>query len=413
MLLILLRQSFTNQMKSMGLMFLSIAMGTAVSASLVAISLDIQGKVSNELRSFGANITVEPRVEGMAGIAGQRRFLREEDIPKAKTIFWRHNVLGVTPFLELDLDMEHAGGTRKQKVMGVWFDHKISLPGEEEPFDVSVASVMPWWEVIGSAPGAGEVLLGVSLARELGKKAGDTIFLMDEQYSVTGTISTGGPEDRMVLMDLDELQGATAYEGAVSRVMVSALTTPMDEFAYKDPDTMSELEYEKWYCTGYVTSIAKQMEEVFKGSRAKPIWRVAEAEGRVLERLTVLIYLLTLAALVAAALGMSTTLAASVLKRLDEVALMKAVGADRVGISIIFLAETLILALAGGVVGYLISLGAAHYIGVKVFGVALSQKGILFPVSLISALGISALGSWLPIRRALKVKPAVVLKEVH
>ena len=401
-------------------MFLSVAMGTAVSASLVAISLDVQGKVSRELRSFGANITIEPKVEGLADLAGQRRFLSEADLPKAKTIFWRHNIIGLAPFLELEafLEVEHSGDTStsiraRQKVMGTWFARSITLPGEDSSFDVSVGSVMPWWEVRGRAPGAGEALVGVSLARELGIKQGDAVKLMHRELSISGTLSTGGAEDGLLILDLDALQEISGNEDAITRVMVSALTTPMDDFAYKDPDTMSKLEYEKWYCTGYVTSIAKQLEEVFGGSRVKPIWRVAETEGRVLERLTVLVYLLTIAALVAAALGMSTTLAASVLKRLDEIALMKAVGADRLGISIIFLAETFIIGLAGGVVGYLISLAAAHYIGVEVFGAALDQKGILFPASIISALGISSFAAWLPIRRALKVKPAVVLKEVH
>ena len=61
------------------------------------------------------------------------------------------------------------------------------------------------------------------------------------------------------------------------------------------PHTMSQTEYEKWYCTGYVTSIAKQLEEVFLGSTSRPIWPVAETEGKVLGRLKLLIYLLTTA----------------------------------------------------------------------------------------------------------------------
>ena len=40
---------------------------------------------------------------------------------------------------------------------------------------------------------------------------------------------------------------------------------------------MTATEYEKWYCTGYATTIAKQLEEVFHGSRARPIWQVAQA----------------------------------------------------------------------------------------------------------------------------------------
>jgi putative ABC transport system permease protein len=413
MLFVLLRQSFTKQMKAMSLMFISVVMGTAVSASLVAISLDIQGKVSHELRSFGANIIIEPRIEGLADIAGQARFLKESDIPKAKTIFWRHNILGISPFLELDLEVSSEASSITVPVLGAWFDRTIKIPGEGEPFNVGVSSVMPWWEIRGDEPKEHGAMVGVSLAEELGLNIGDSLGIKGEEFKVSGILSTGGSEDNKVILELDQMQELTQRDGAISSVMVSALTTPMDDFAYKDPDSMSTVEYEKWYCTGYVTSISKQLEEVFGGSRAKPIWRVAETEGRVLERLTVLVYLLTLAALVAAALGMSTTLAASVLKRLDEIALMKALGADRLGISIIFLSETMIVGLAGGLAGYLLSLVTAHYIGLQVFGVALTQKGVLFPVSIISALVISSLGAWLPIRRALKVKPAVTLKEAR
>ena len=413
MLLALLRQSFTNQKRAMALMLLSVAMGTAVSASLVAISLDIKAKVSKELRSFGANITIEPSVEGFAGIVGQRRFLREEDVPKAKTIFWRHNIVGIAPFLVTDSGVSSGGQTVSRTFVGAWHGRNIPLADDEAGFDVGIETVMPWWEVRGAWPGREEALLGVSLAEELGLGQGDSITAFGREIRITGLISTGGPEDDRVFMDLDELQSLAGLEGAVSRVMVSALTTPMDDFAYKDPETMSKLEYEKWYCTGYVTSISKQLEEVFMGSRSKPIWQVAETEGRVLSRLTVLVYMLTIATLVAAALGMSTTMAASILRRLDEVALMKAIGADRLGISTVFLTEAFIIGLAGGLAGYVLSLAASHYIGMQVFDVALSQRGVLFPASIISALSISAVGAWLPVRRALRVKPAIVLKEAR
>jgi putative ABC transport system permease protein len=407
----LLRQSFVNQKRAMALMLVSVAMGTAVSASLTAISLDIKGKVSRELRSFGANVTIEPRVEGFADLAGQKRYLREEDIPKAKTIFWRHNIVGLAPFLDAAGDISFGGKGDKVTATGAWFDRSLKIPGEEEGFPAGVHTVMPWWEIRGRSPGSGEALLGVSLADGLGASVGDTVVFEGRELLVSGLISTGGREDRRLFMDLDGLQAAVGLEGMVSTVMVSALTTPMDEFAYKDPETMSKLEYEKWYCTGYVTSISKQLEEVFTGSRAKPIWQVAETEGKVLGRLTALIYLLTAASLVAAAIGMSTTMAASVLRRLDEVALMKAVGADRVGIATVFLTETFVIGLVGGLVGYLLSLVTAHYISLQVFGIALSQRAALFPVAVTSALVIAALGGWLPVRRALKVKPAVVLKE--
>ncbi len=413
MLLRILKQSLLKQKKAMALMIVSVAMGTAISASLITISMEIKNKVSRELRSFGANITVEPRVEGFAGLAGQKRYLREQDIVKVKTIFWRHNIIGIVPFLETEGNLDIEGRETDVVLVGTWFKKSLPLPGEDAEFTAGVETVLPWWEVKGVHPGGGGVLLGVSLADEVGAAEGDEVFLDGSPYRVAGTISTGGAEDGQVFMDLDDLQALKDRPDAVSRVLVSALTTPMDDFAYKDPSTMSKTEYEKWYCTGYVTSIAKQVEEVLKGSRARPIWQVAETEGRVLGRLTALVYLLTAAALVASALGMSTTMAASLLRRLDEIGLMKSLGADSFQISAMFLLEAFVIGTVGGLAGYAVSIVAAKYIGIQVFGAAISEKGVMFPVALGSALVIAALGSLLPIRRALRVKPVVVLKEAH
>lgn len=415
MLLSLLKQSFRNQKRAMALMALSVAVGTMVSASLITISLDIKGKVSKELRSFGANITIEPRVEGFADLAGQRRYLREEDIIKSKTIFWRHNILGVAPFLEEGLAVSSGQGAMKADVAGVWFDRALPLPGEKITFKAGISSVAPWWGLEGRAPGeaGNEAVVGVSLASGLGIKEGSTIEIDGRPFIVSGTVMTGGREDDQVFIDLHTMQALIGRPGAISRVQVSALTTPMDEFAYKDPATMSKPEYEKWYCTGYVTSISKQLEEVFDGSRARPIWQVAQSEGTVLDRLSVLVYLLTAAALLASGLGMSTTLAATLLKRLDEIALMKAIGADSIGISLVVLSEAFVIGSAGGTLGYLASLVVSNVIGQRVFDGPLLQRELLLPIALISALGISAIGSLLPIRRALKVKPAVVLKEAR
>ncbi len=55
---------------------------------------------------------------------------------------------------------------------------------------------------------------------------------------------------------------------------------------------MTKREYEKWFCTPYITSVARQLEQSAPGSRARPVWSMAEAEARVLSRLNVLMLLL-------------------------------------------------------------------------------------------------------------------------
>jgi putative ABC transport system permease protein len=405
MLFTIIKQSFLNQKKAMAVMIVSVAVGTALAASLLSLSFDISSKVSKELRSFGANIVIQPRIAGLAGVSGQKRYLREEDMVKAKTIFWRHNILGVVPFLTVHDDGLDA------MVLGTWYRRTLPLPGEKTGFETGVVVVMPWWSIEGVWPARDdEILAGTDLARRLGKRINDTLTISGRQFRISGIVTTGGKEDDMLVGELSSVQKLFGLDGRVTQVFVSALTTPMDEFAYRDPNTMSKKEYEKWYCTGYVTSIAKQLEEAFSASSARPIWPVAETEGRVLGRLNLLIYLLTAVSLLSAALGVSTTMIMSLLRRSDEVALMKAMGADSYKTIAIFFTEALIVGLAGGVVGYLLSLGIASYVGYAVFGSALEQKGILLPISLGVSVCISLLGVYLPIRRALAIKPAIVLK---
>lgn len=394
----------------MTLMVVSVSMGTAVAASLIALSLDIKGKISKELRSFGANITISPSVEGFAEVAGQKRYLREEDVIKAKTIFWRHNIVGLAPFLDASGRVSLAGKEAEAQIVGTWLKKTLPLPGEETGFEAGVMTVFPWWQVEGAFPDESSALVGSSLAGSLGAVAGGEILIDGAPFKISGIVSTGGAEDDRVFLEMSALQRLKGLEGKISRVAVSALTTPMDEFAYKDPATMSKIEYEKWYCTGYVTSIAKQLEEVFAGSRAKPIWHIAETEGKVLDRMSLLIYLLSAASLLAGALGVSTTMVAGLLRRQGEIALMKSIGAGGFQISLIFMSEAFIIGSAGGIAGYLVSMGVARFVGLKVFGSALADRAILLPVSVAMALAIAAIGSLLPIRRALGIKPALVLK---
>ncbi len=401
----IITRSFLNQRKAMAVMIASVAVGAALTATLLALSFDISSKISKELRLFGANIVIQPKISGLAGLSGQERYLREQDLPKAKTIFWRHNIQGIAPVLVIHDE------TLNVNLLGTWYRHTLPLPGEKSGFEAGVASVMPWWSVEGAWPSENdEVLAGAGVAQRLEKKIGDPVTLRGRGFRISGIVTTGGKEDDMFVADLGAVQKTAGLEGKVSRVFVSALATPMDEFAYKDPNAMTKNEYERWYCTGYVTSIARQLEEAFQGSTARPIWPVAETEGKVLGRLNLLIYLLSAVCLLAAALGVSTTMVVSLLRRTDEVALMKAIGADGFKTGVIFFAEALMIGLAGGVMGYLLSLCISDYVGLTVFGTALVQKAMLLPISLAVSVFISVLGVFLPVRRALKIKPALALK---
>jgi putative ABC transport system permease protein len=408
MLFRILKNSFLKRPKAVFLVFLSIAMGAAVATAFLGIAGEVSHKMALELRSYGANILLEPSAVEGGG------FLREEDLPRIKTVFWKYNITGFTPYL-FGVAEFSAGGKRERGVVsGTWFAKKLEVPGED-PSIQGIKGIAPWWEVQGRWPeAADEAIVGAALAKRLKIAPGADVTTIikgrNQQFRIAGIVTTGGYEEEQLFAPLVTVQSLLQQQGKVSRVLVSALTVPMDDFGKKDPALMTKDEYEKWYCTAYVTSVAKNVEEVMAGSHAKPIWQIASAEGALLKKLNSVMLLLTVLALVASATAVSTSLMASMAERSPEIALMKAVGADRFQIAAIFMGETLIISLVGGVVGYLIGDQLAELISRTVFNSTIVSPLWLFPTALISAFVVALAGSVAPLRRALLIEPVRVLK---
>ncbi len=408
MLFRILKNSFLKRPKAVLLVFLSIAMGAAVATAFLGIAGEISHKMALELRSYGANILLEPSAVEGGG------FLREEDLPKIKTVFWKYNITGFNPYLFGIA--EFSAGTRKERgvVSGSWFTKQLEVPGEEMSVQ-GIKGIAPWWEVQGRWPeDADEAIIGAALARRLNVSPGGDVTAaargQNQKFRIVGVVTTGGYEEEQLFAPLVTVQSLLQQQGKVSRVQVSALTVPMDDFGKKDPSTMSKEEYEKWYCTAYVTSVAKNVEEVMAGSRAKPIWQIASAEGALLKKLNGVMLFLTILALCASATAVSTSLMASMAERSKEIALMKAVGADRFQIGAIFIGEILIISFAGGIIGYFLGDQLAGIISRTVFNSAVTSPLWLFPTAIISAFMVALAGSIAPLRRALIIEPVRVLK---
>ena len=408
MLIRILKNSFLKRPKAVLLVLLSITMGAAVATAFLGIAGEVSHKMALELRSYGANILLEPRALEGGG------YLREADLPAIKTVFWKYNITGFTPYLFGVADFSAGSKHERGIVAGTWFSKVLQVPGEE-PSVQGIKGIAPWWDVQGSWPeGPDQVIVGASLAKRLGVAPGRDLVASahgrTQQFRVVGIVTTGGFEEEQLFAPLVTVQEFLQLPGKVSRTLVSALTVPMDDFGRKDPAKMSKDEYEKWYCTAYVTSVAKNVEEVMAGSRAKPIWQIASAEGALLKKLNYVMLLLTLLALGASATAVSTSLMASMAERSREIALMKAIGADRFQISAIFLGEVLIISASGGVIGYLIGGQLAGVISRSVFNSSIASPLWLFPTAIVSALVVALAGSVAPLRRALLIEPVRVLK---
>jgi putative ABC transport system permease protein len=227
---------------------------------------------------------------------------------------------------------------------------------------------------------------------------------------VTGILSSGGPEDDAVIAPLDFVQQLAGKSGQYRKLYVSALTKPEDGFARRDPKSFTPAEYDRWFCTPYISAIALQIQQVLPGTDVRVIRRIAEGEGRILTRVRNLLWLVTAAALLAAALAVGATSAATILERRTEIGLMKALGAGRAIVKSLFAAEQIVLGLVGGAAGYALGILLARLLGQVVFGAAPAPSALIFSAVLALAIGVTLAGSAFSLRRAARVEPAPILR---
>src|SRR3989338_340957 len=422
MFLRILKDSFLRRRRRKILTVAALALGTAVTMATLSVALDIGDKVGRELRSFGANILVRPQADTLPLEIGgvdlrplsEGSFLAEDDLPKLKRIFWRHHLLSFAPFLQQPAALP---GGESAVLVGTWFEKTLALE-EGERFVTGVKVLNANWQVEGAWPADSaepQALAGAALAERHGWKPGDEITLELAGHTAklrgSGLLGTGGNEDRQICVPLAWLQ-QTTWRGKVFRqLQISALVSPDDEFSRRKPGSMTPAEFDRWYCTPYVSSIAHQVQEVLPGSRADVVRRVAQAESAILSRVERLLQLVSLAALLGAVLAVVSTMTTTVLERRPEIALMKALGADNASLGALFLAEAAGLGLLGGALGYGLGLAGAQWIARSIFGATVTANPVLLPLMLGLATAAAVVGTLAPLRTLQRTDPALVLKE--
>jgi putative ABC transport system permease protein len=425
MFLRIVSDSFTRKPRRKVLTAAALALGMAVATATLTVPLDVGDRLAREFRSLGANLLVTPASDTLPLEIGgvdyrpvdTGAYLREGDLGKLKTIFWRNNVMGFAPFLDVPVRIASAGSDENSRaeLIGTWYSHSLRVP-DGSAFTTGISATDPWWHVEGRwfSDDSEEAVAGAALAHRFNLSAGSNVQIdaggRAHTLTITGIVSTGGREDNSILAPLSIAQDFAGRPGQYRRLLVSALTKPADAFSERDPSTMTAVEYDRWYCSPYISSISHQIQQQLPGVEVRAIRQVAEGEGRILTRVSGLMWIVTIAALFAAALAVGATSATTVIERRSEIGLMKALGASRRAVGAFFAAEQLFLALVGGVLGYALGIVLARALGIGIFGVAPALRWILLPIVLVLAAVVALLGSLLPLGRASRVDPAPVLR---
>jgi putative ABC transport system permease protein len=383
MFLRIVKDSFARQPRRKLLTAVALALATAVATATLSVALDVGDRLASEFRSLGANLLVTPQADALPLEIGgvdyrpveSGAYLPEADLGKLKTIFWRNNIIGFAPSLDVPVSLRVAGGSATSDgagpsavLIGTWYRHDVTIPKGGGTFATGVASTSPWWHVDGQwfSDEAAECVVGAALARRASIAVGEMLEIRagdrTVQLRVAGIAATGGQEDDAVLAPLAIAQQLADRPGQYRRLLISALTKPEDAFSQRNPNSMTPVEFESWYCSPYISSISRQVQEQLPGVEVRPIRQIAEGEGRILTRVSALMWLVTLGALLAAALAVAATAATTVL------------------------------------------------VGERIFGVTPELRLILLPIVLGVAAVVATLGSLAPLRTVMRLDPAPVLR---
>jgi len=351
----------------------AIAVGAAVISALSSLYFDVSAKMSRELRAYGANVILAP-----ADPAGDKSF-PEATYREAVAALPADKLVAASPFL-----------------YGV-----VSVDGREAVLaglDFSGARALsPYWQVEGAWIGVDfddrNAMIGTRLAAALELEPGDTVTLSGKdtgesaELTVKGVVETGEAEDDQILVNRALAERLLGMPGKVNLGMLSVAAEGVEADA-----------------------IASRLSADFPELAVKPIRQVSQSDGALLDKIKVLMAFVAGIILVITALCVNTTLTAMIVERGREIGLEKALGADDGAILRQFLAETLALALVGTLIGLVLGFGLAQLLGQAVFSTAISFRAIVLPETLLVCLAAALLAAIVPIRRAVRIVPAQVLK---
>ena len=446
-------RSFSRQFKRRLLIAVTVCLSATVSVAMLGVVFDVGDKLNAELSTYGSNIIVQPKSDAVvsdlygSGDSGTSSvtstasgsssdptsFLKESDAKKIKTIFWAFNITNFAPELNIHADAGCSGTSQGSckaanvPIVGTWFAKTLHMDSGESTV-VGVDGMRSWWKVSGTWPkdGGEQAMAGSAVAAKLGLKIGDSVTLDKTiaasdgngternrvKVKIVGIFDSGDSDDNAIYMPSIMAQTLANLPDSVDKIEVKALTTPDNDLARKaskNPNALTQDEWETWYCTAYPSSIAYQIEEVLPGAVAKQVRQVAALQGDVLNKTQAVMVLMTVLSLVAAAIAVANLMAASIGERGSELALLKAIGATDGAVSRLMLAETAVISLVGAIAGALLGSGVAQIVGHVVFGSGITMRPMVFVLVFVLLAVTVLVASLSSIRAILGLRPAEVL----
>ena len=336
-----------------------LAMASSLATALGIVSVSMGKRVAEEVRKYGANMVIIPQAARLDVGSGGLNFgsIAEPAYLKQREV-------------EAALARSGLQAERSFHLRGALHGKNSDLMVEGVNF-ADIRRLFPWWQLKGNWPAAGETVLGLDLANRLKLKPGDTLELEGKERTlrlrISGIVSSGGEEDGLLFLALPELQQALGLDGQLSlvRLMVTA-----------GGDSLKKS--------------AAALQPLLPTAKVSEVRQTARTSEGLLAKVKLLMIMVTAVVLISAGSSVTGTMSTTVLERGKEIGLMKAMGATRWEVLLIFCGEAALLGCAGGLAGYLLGSAIAQFITATVFASSAEfvpwMAGVSLGVSLLLAL---------------------------
>ncbi|TXE89108.1 FtsX-like permease family protein [Campylobacter volucris] len=416
---------FQNKIQKFLAIF-TIFLATLLISTMLNITLGIGNELAKELRSYGSNILVLPKGASLSVEVGNKiyeplknqNFLEENKLHTIKEIFWRNNINAFSPFLNSQITLKTKENSFNDvALLGTYFNKSIKI--EDDDFYAGIEELYKFAKIDGRYPkddSLDEIIIGKDLAQKYHLSLNDEVELVKNdkifKVKIVGIIDLVNEFSNKIITSLLLSQKILDKVGLFAKAEVSALTIPENDLAQKarrDVDSLDQLEYDQWYCTAYVSSIAYQIAEDFKGASTKVISAVSDAESLIVNKIQSLMAVVSVICLIVASIAISSLMSADIFRRKGEIGLLKALGASTLQIYMIFVLEGIVIAFIGAIFGFIFGVIISEFIALSIFSHTIVISWVILPLCVFFAVLIVLLGCLFSIKEISKLSTSEVL----
>ena len=339
---------------------LAMVVAAAVATAMMNLYVDVQAKLRKEFRSYGANVVV---------VGKDGAFLPPDAISKVESVLGGRGM--AVPFAYV---VARTPAGQSVVVAGTDFER--------------VQRLDRWWSVSAWPSATGEALVGMRALPVVSpdRKPFDLSFQSHIIHlTPTGTLQTGAAEDSRVYLPMSDFAAWTGVQPSTIEVAANGSSEELN-------------------------AVVNRLAQTFPNADVRPVRQIVEGEARVLGKTRATLYAAATLIILTAALCVLATLTGWVFDRRRDFAIMKALGASERLISGFFAAEAAALGAVGALLGFVIGIGIAAWIGRVNFNAVVVPRLSVLPIVLAGSIAVALLSAIVPMSLLRRVQPAIILK---